>query len=814
MGPVRQPLLPLALAYAAGIGLAPHVPTRVAWILLLASLLWGVSLVVLGQERPASAMLLLGAAAAGILRAAPLPLPPDHVARLALPRTVELEGRLQREPLEAGPGRWRLTVDVERADGEAASGRVRVTVWGSELPTLAGGQRLTLPVRLHRVAGLRNPGVYDHAAHLVRAGIHATGSARADRVQPLEPPDPAWSERTRRAFRELVGRTLPPVSAALLAGLVLGDRSGLPPDLDEAFRRAGVYHILAVSGFNVALVAAAAWAVLRLVHLGRRTSATGALMAILGFAAVVGPEPSVLRATVMGAAVLLAQCLEREPAVINSLALAALVILTARPGDLADPGFQLSFAATLGIVLAPLPRGPILGGLGVSVAAQLAVLPVALTHFNQLPLLAPLANLLVVPLAGLATVLGLASAPLAALQTTLGEVALNAAWPVLVLLRLTVAAAAAIPGAALFLPAPPPGAIVAYVLGLGLALRAWHGRASPGRTAALAGAGAGVSVALATALTLWPLVRPADGRLRLAVLDVGQGEAMVVETPTGEAVLVDAGPGGPWRFDTGERVVAPYLWNRGYLRLAAAVITHDDLDHAGGFAAVQRRFAIGRMLSPGHRYWVGGVSLLVLEVPRSARDRPRPRARRNPEAVVVRIDYGLASFLLPSDLTAAGEAALLAVRAPLAATVLKVAHHGSRHASTPAFLAGVDPRWAVISVGARNAYGHPAPETMARLAALGIPVARTDRDGAVIFETDGRELTVTRWALRRTDRLCLEPEGHCAERAAAASGAAPRAEAGKLDARHDPGGAATPRSRPGRHAERGGGPWHGSTSTS
>jgi competence protein ComEC len=141
--------------------------------------------------------------------------------------------------------------------------------------------------------------------------------------------------------------------------------------------------------------------------------------------------------------------------------------------------------------------------------------------------------------------------------------------------------------------------------------------------------------------------------------------------------------------------------------------------------------------------------------------------------VVVRIDHGLASFLLTSDLTAAGEAALLAARAPLRATVLKVAHHGSRHATTPAFLARVAPRWAVISVGARNAYGHPAPETLARLAASGVALARTDRDGAVLFETDGRELTVTRWASRAVDRLCLEPEGRCAAPHAAAPGAAP-----------------------------------------
>jgi len=391
------------------------------------------------------------------------------------------------------------------------------------------------------------------------------------------------------------------------------------------------------------------------------------------------------------------------------------------------------------------------------VAAQLAVLPVTLVHFNQLSLIGPLANLAVVPVAGLATVLGLAGGSITFATETVGALFLHATWPLLLLLRWMAALAAAVPGALVHLPAPPGGAVLAYVLGLAGARLAWHLRATPNWARRVA-AGAGLLLGLALIIALWPMVRPADGRLRVTILVVGQGDAIVVETPDGRALLIDAGPGGPLRLDTGERVVAPFLWNRGVLTLAAAMTTHDDQDHAGGMPAVRRRFAIAEEWTAGGwgRRWVGGVPVLRLG---PAAEPPAPR--RNDQALVVRIDHGLASFLLAADMTAAAERELLATMHPLQTTVLKVAHHGSRHASTAEFLAAVRPAFAVISVGPRNAYGHPAPETLARLAAIGARVYRTDRDGAVVFETDGRSLAVTRWAAAATERYCLDPEAVC-----------------------------------------------------
>jgi competence protein ComEC len=250
------------------------------------------------------------------------------------------------------------------------------------------------------------------------------------------------------------------------------------------------------------------------------------------------------------------------------------------------------------------------------------------------------------------------------------------------------------------------------------------------------------------------MLAPSSGRLRVTILDVGQGDAIVIEAPDGQAMVVDAGTGGPWRLDVGERVVAPFLWNRGILRLAATVVTHADADHAGGMAAIHRLLPVREQWEAQSPRAFGGAWITPLAAVTDS-------ARVNDHAIVLRVELGLASILLASDIEAAAERALVDGGAPLAATALKVGHHGAATSSTLPFLAAVRPAIAVISVGARNGYGHPHPGTLTRLVAAGAHVYRTDRDGAVILETDGRALTVTRWADRRVERLCLDPESIC-----------------------------------------------------
>jgi len=398
----EAPLLSLSAALALGIVLAAWATAAPGWLLAAGGLLLtvGACATAFGRdgtcEGAATAALLALAVVLGVLRGATERLPADHIARAMLAPVanvpiVKVEGRLTEDPVRWAPGRTRLILDVDGffdgADRRPASGRLQVTLYG-ETAAVGEGQRVSVELKLARPRGFRNPGAFDYPAFLRREGILLVGSGRAESLVPLTPDEPPWPVRVKRWAVAAIGAHLPETSAALLAGLILGEKTGLPAETDEAFRRAGVYHILAVSGFNVALLASSVFFVLSALGVSRRTTAMAAGVALVGFALVVGGQASVLRATVMGLLLLAAMLLDRESQLMNALALAALVLLVWRPGDLWDPGFQLSFAATAGIIYLTPSITSWLAAKGwpawlatavaVSVGAQAAVTPVML----------------------------------------------------------------------------------------------------------------------------------------------------------------------------------------------------------------------------------------------------------------------------------------------------------------------------------------------------------------------------------------------------------------------------------------------------
>ena len=777
-GLAAAPLGPPAAALAAGIGAAAWLTVPSPVLLVAAATLLLAALLVLTRWPPvAAALLLLAVAALGALRAASPPLPADHLARLGLTGTVTLEGRLDGEPVRWASDRARLLLEASGAhlgpERVPASGRVQLTLYGETSTALGEGQRVLVDARLSRPVGYRNPGGFDYPAHLRRDGILLVGHARADRLVALSPDVPPWRVAVKRWAVATIAERLPETSGALLAGLLLGERTSMPAASDEAFRRAGVYHILAVSGFNVALLAGAVFAGLALGGVPRRGAAVVAAAVLVGFALVVGAQPSVLRATVMGLLLLIALLLDRRSQLPNALALATIGLLLWRPGDLWEPGFQLSFAATAGIVyLAPWITGALeargwprwlAAAVAVSLGAQAAVTPLMAAHFNQLSLIGVIANLAVVPLAAVATTLGMGVLLAALLPGPLAELGFESLWLVLLTLRAVVAAAAALPAAMVHLPAPGVAAAVAWYGAMGLAPFAAGSRRCRMAVGAL--------LALVAALSAWPWLAPTERLLRVTFLDVGQGDAALVELPDGPRLLVDGGPGGARRFDVGERVLAPYLWNRPLARLDVVALSHWDIDHSGGLAAVLTRFRVGEFWESG-RVPAGApdtvAALARARVPRRALEAgqrvrlgtalltvlgpgPGPPLHANDDSLVLRLDWRGLSLLLTGDLGARGEALMLERAGPLRAVALKVAHHGSRSSSGAALLDAIRPRLAVISVGARNPFRHPSPEVLARLEAAGARVYRTDRDGAVIVESDGRVVRVTAWARGTTD---------------------------------------------------------------
>lgn len=766
---MTAPLVPVAVTFAAGIWLGLQSPAP-GWLGPAALALGALALWAIGRRRlaAASAAVLVLVALAGWARVGlPDPLPRMSGVRAGPAR---IEGIVSGEPEREGP-RTRvpllLQAAVDEAGRRAASGQLVVLLYGPP-PALRALDRIAVTVELNEARPLRNPGAAAGGPAAERAGPRFLAVGRAASVERLPEGAGPWWLRVRAWIHEVVRAHLPPVSGALFEGLLIGERRQLPPTLAADFRAAGVFHILAISGFNVGLLAATVVLLLRFLRLPARVTAALALTTLTAFAAVVGGQPSVLRATVMAGLVLVGQLLQRESNVWNSLAAAFLVLLAWEPQTLADPGLELSFAATAGILhLSPAIRRSLPGccppalatAVSVSAGAQLAVSPLMLLHWNQLSLIGVAANLVVVPLAATLTTLGLLAVTLAVASEALAHAVFQSLWLLLLALRLLVRGIAAVPGAVIYPPSPSPLAVAAAAAALLLAPRARDGR---GWALVVALAGAAV---LTTAALYLP-----DGHLHVLMLDVGQGDAILVRGPDGRALLVDTGGGGPGRSDRGERVVLPALRRAGIRRLAALVVTHGDPDHAGGLRSLlegmpidavwvpagtedadwQRPLAVTgvprRVLARGDRVWLGPLLVTVLHPPRATPGHAARLSDANNGSLMLRIEWGLATVLLAADAETPAEMDVLADGLPLEAAVLKVGHHGSRYASSPPFLAAVAPRLALISVGARNPFGHPSPEALGRLAAAGAAVYRTDYDGAIEVTSDAASLWVRRWA--------------------------------------------------------------------
>jgi competence protein ComEC len=637
------------------------------------------------------------------------------------------------------------------------------------------GDRLEMTVRLGSPRPYGNPGAFDLAAYYRTLGIGLTGSCKSPRLVLARAERPGILEAGARARLALVealeraGAAEPPGTAAFLQALLLGEREAIDPRDEDTLKRSGVYHILALSGFNVALIAAAAGGVLILLPLQPRVRRLVVLAVIVLYALVTRPSGSIARAVVMALLCGAGALLGRRVAPAGALGVAAIVLLLVRPAWIADPGFQLSFAATLGLLVdarrgmaAAPPRGlrarashAVRAALRASAAALLATAPFTARHFQSLNAAGLLANLPAVPLASLLLLLAAFAAPLALLHPQAAAPLMTLATPLIAALRTSASACAALPFGSIFVQ-PPSWRLVAaaglLTLGFGLC-----------RARALRIACASLLLMLAGGVVLrGRIVRP-DGRLQIVVLDVGQGDAILVRLPEGGAILVDAGGRPGSDFDVGARVVAPALRALGILKLDLLVITHPHRDHLGGAAAILRAFrpeamwlgdssrgdvryaeaeeaaaATGAAIvrpRRGVRLVWQGVRFAVLN---PAAGRGSGRVVGNDDSLALRLAWGEEAALLPGDLERPAEEAIASAPEPLGAGFLKVAHHGSATSSSDRFLAAVRPREAVVSAGAGNPWGHPSPEILARLRALGCRVHLTMTEGAVRARTDGR----------------------------------------------------------------------------
>ncbi len=768
-------LLWLAAAWLIGVG-AAAAGLGAVWP-LVAALGAGAAVASWSSARRSAALLAAACALFAILGALwfDAARPDERLLAIESPLAGDqrLTGTVVEEPEERGASQ-RVRLDVDDGDAD-------VLVTTRPFPRLRYGDRLTVEGKLRALPS----GDDDYRDHLTRQGI---GSEmlfpRIERTGRGGNPAIRALHDLRRSLGDALEQGLPEPEAALARGILLGQRTSIPRDVSADFNTAGISHLIAVSGFNVTLVAGLGIGALTPV-LGRRRAVVASMLLVGLFVVLVGPQPPVIRAGLMGVLMLGAVLAGRPGSGLTAVAAAAALLTLFQPQAIEDVSFQLSFAATAGLLLFARPLGDTLLTLArrvlpdalaqataeltaVTTAASLSVLPIIAYSFGRVSLVALPANVLAVPAFPVVLVTSALTAAAGLVSPTVGGWFGEAArLPLAYLLRLG-EVAADIPAASAAIPRFGPWSVVAMYVLVGVVVIAFlRRRTTAAETVASAPRLGPALYAAALLLAVagvfaWRSMDGAPAELRVDVLDIGQGDAILVRTPAGHRVLVDGGPSG----DRLLRALADVL-PAGDRRIDLVVSTHGQDDHVTGLVEVLRRYEVGSVLvspmpgtSAAFEEWRselakrsmpvreavagewsdlgGGVRMQVLgppaRLPRGGIDEV------NDASVVLRLVYGDISFLLAGDLGERGEQALLEGGGDLRSTVLKVSHHGSASSTTEPFLAAVRPAVAAVSVGADNGFGHPSATTRLRLA--GVPLFRTDENGSVRFETDGSRLRV------------------------------------------------------------------------
>jgi competence protein ComEC len=708
---------------------------------------------------------------------------------------VTIEGRLRHDGVltEAGVV---LRVDVERIDVngafEAAVAGVSVGVGGAprsdDVERWRAGRLIRAPVLLRRPARYLNRGLGDQERALARRGIALVGTIKSASLIEIVERGRWWEEaaaavraRTRAALRRhVVPRA--EQSSAIATAILIGDRAGLTPDLERRLQEAGTYHVIAISGGNIAILATGLLFTFGVLGVRGRVAAAMVVGALASYALIAAGGASVLRATMMASLYLGVRLIDQRTAAANAVSLTAAFVLLATPLAIVDVGFWLTFGATIALLQAG--KGwkaeqeatkaerafrLVVSVIAATAAVEIALLPVAAFVFQRVTIAGLLLNVAALPAMTLLQVAAMGVVALDAVGCDPGAALLGRAVHAGTLV-LTDSTRLLDYAPWLTWRVSPPHIVVVgvyYVLllfSLIAAARRWP-RVS--RAAILSGA-CGLFVWIAAAPAAHVRAR-GDGRLHLSLLDVGQGDAMLVTFPNGRTLLLDTG-GVSLRgeFDVGDRVIGPAIRARELLTLDYLAITHADPDHIGGAVAVARDFgplevwwgvpvanheathalrreaeqrrSSWRTLQRGDRLEIGEVELRVHHPPPPDWERQRVR---NDDSLVIEVRYGNVSMLLTGDISRAVEHDLLATLDLLPTVILKVPHHGSATSSSVEFVEHVRAAVALIGVGRGNPYGHPVRAVLDRLQDAGAQVFRTDLDGQVDVVTDGREVKVT-----------------------------------------------------------------------
>ncbi|MBS1820132.1 MAG: DNA internalization-related competence protein ComEC/Rec2 [Acidobacteria bacterium] len=715
---------------------------------------------------------------------------------------VVVTGVLRTDAAVTAGGAVSLAVDAEwvgrlsssardiDVDTNPVRGGVLLTVLGSlgreHLAEWTAGRRVRAPADLRRPARYLDPGVPDQERALARRGVSLVGTVKsAALVTVLERGSPAQEAAaslrafTRRALSASVGHWSPRASA-IVAAIVIGDRTGLDDEVERRLQESGTYHVIAISGGNIALLAGLTLGLFRLAGVLGRAAMLSAAAGLVAYGFVVQGGASVNRAVLMACVFFIGRAWDLRGPPFQPLVLVAGILVLADPLSVVDAASLLTFGATAGILaVAPALQGqrvprflfPAASMLAASLAAEVALLPIAAFFFSRVTVAGLLLNFGAIPLMAVAQFAGMAVVPLFAVAPAAARVAGGvAAFGAEGLVR-TADLVALAPWSNWRVALPSLWILAAYYAALLIAWLLWRVGHHPRLRSCAITACVLSGGCIATGVDV-PWRSTAHGRLSVTFIDVGQGDATLIRFPMGSSMLVDAGGlGGRGAFDVGDRVVGPVLRALGVRRLDTLVVTHGDADHAGGATSVLRDFqphavwegipvpphpllaSLHQQAVAERTQWtnvqrddrteIDGVEVVVRHPTLPEWER---QDVRNEDSIVLELRWRAVSFVLAGDIGRTSEDEISRSFVPAPLRVLKVPHHGSLSSSSAEFIAALSPQVAVVSAGRSNPFGHPARAVLERYDKSGTAIFRTDTDGAVTIDTDGNTLDVRTFA--------------------------------------------------------------------
>ncbi|MFZ5993550.1 MAG: DNA internalization-related competence protein ComEC/Rec2 [Thermodesulfobacteriota bacterium] len=730
---------------------------------------------------------------------------PRELLSLADGRSVRLAGVLEKMPVFL-PDQTELLVRAEQYLGRekirSVSGRILVRLKDRPRARLACGDRLLWMGSLRPVANFKNPGAFDFEKHMALRDVYVSGWVSDPQLLTVIGKSSlslsSLIEGARLHIQDFLDNHAAPSAAPLYKALLIGERGSIPKPVQEAFTRAGVTHILAISGLHMGMVAGATyafgmWLIKRFHYLLLRFSAfkIAALFSIpivLFYGAMAGMSPPSTRAMIMVSVFLAAVLLGRQWDIYNNLAIAMWVILLFSPAALYAPSFQLSFMAVFSIVFfyprrqdwlgrkrenplarlrpRPSPFVDKLWGLFlISAIATLGTAPIVAYHFHRLSIVGLLSNVIVVPLVGMLVLpLGLVSVALSPLSLKLADVFLQAGSLILTAMVKIIDFFAAWPFSSLWVTPPCLFEILLFYAGALLITMA-------SRRKAFRWCGLTCLSIILVARMVGAYQQSHSDMLRTTFLDVGQGNAALVQFPGGKNMIIDGGGSLSGRVDIGERVIAPFLRTKGVRTIDYMVLTHPHPDHIGGLIFLLDNFKVKEVWANGDRVeteafvrWQQAVSHKGIPHREFKMDSRSPfningvmvdvygpsgdmaaggqDVLLNRRSLVLRISYGRRHLLFPGDIDACRENELSQRDYVLKSDVLLAPHHGSNTSNTAGFIKAVAPDTVIFSVGRLNRFSFPHRNVLERYMDQGCSIYRTDRDGAITCLTDGHNLQI------------------------------------------------------------------------